>query len=92
MQTCIRSTHRRLARHALSAVIAAITVVLPLIQAQGQLAITEVLSSPSTNPVTRGEDYWELTNFGTEDVDLSSFWFRDEGGFSYAIPNLADLW
>lgn len=59
-------------------------------QASGQLAITEVLSSPSANGIQR-DDFWELTNFGPTPVDLSAFWFRDQGGFSGAA-NLAELW
>ena len=39
----------------------------------------------------RRDDFWELTNFSTNTIDLSSYWFRDTGGFSGAA-NLATLW
>lgn len=44
-----------------------------------QLAITEVMSAPWSNPLTgfRGPEYWELTNFGTNDVNLDGYGFRD---------------
>ena len=40
-----------------------------------QLAITEVMAESSTNglPGFRGPDYWELTNFGTNDVNLDGY-------------------
>ncbi len=58
----------------------------------GQLAITEVLSAPSTNG-QRGDDFWELTNFGSQSVDLTTYWFRDDGGFLVpGAENLAALW
>lgn len=46
---------------------------------QAQLAITEVMSAPRANAVTgfRGPEYWELTNFGTNDVNLHGYSFRD---------------
>lgn len=69
--------------------IAAVNV-LSLFPAAGQLAITEVMSTPSNTGVRR-EDFWELTNFGTNSVDLSSYWFRDGDGFAGAA-NLATLW
>jgi hypothetical protein len=47
----------------------------------GQLAITETLSSASTNLgpslVTQGPDFWELTNFGTNPIDLTGYIFND---------------
>src|SRR5688572_14150208 len=43
----------------------------------GQLAITEIMSAPRTNNNFRGGDYWELTNFGTNDVSLDGYGFRD---------------
>jgi hypothetical protein len=44
-----------------------------------QLAITEVMSAPWANSTTgfRGPEYWELTNFGTNDIDLNEYSFRD---------------
>lgn len=49
-------------------------------KAQAQLAITEVMSESSTNlvPIFRGPDFWELTNFGTTDIDLDGFGFSDD--------------
>jgi hypothetical protein len=49
--------------------------------ARGQLAITETMSSASTNlgpaTVVQGPDFWELTNFGTNSMDLSGYIFND---------------
>src|SRR5437868_10447974 len=49
--------------------------------ARGQLAITETMSSESLNlgpaSVTPGPDFWELTNFGTNSIDLSGYLFND---------------
>ena len=44
-----------------------------------QLAITEVMSAskPNTNTSFRGAEYWELTNFGTNDMNLHGYGFRD---------------
>src|SRR3569833_1851389 len=46
-----------------------------------QLAITETMSSESTNLATglvvAGPDYWELSNFGTNSIDLSGYSFND---------------
>ena len=48
-------------------------------KAQAQLAITEVMSATkeNTNTLFRGPEYWELTNFGTNDVSLHGYGFRD---------------
>jgi hypothetical protein len=52
-----------------------------LLQAPAQLAITETMSSESTNLgtglVAAGPDYWELSNFGTNSIDLSGYIFND---------------
>jgi hypothetical protein len=53
-----------------------------------QLAITEVMSWASTNcagcpdvgPRGCHPDFWELTNFGTNRIDLSDYLFMDEQG------------
>lgn len=54
--------------------------------AHAQLAITEVMSSASnlqgTNRVTPHPDFWELTNFGTNTVDLADYRFSDSAGLS----------
>lgn len=52
------------------------------------LAITEVMSSPSTNlgaaDVSARSDFWELTNFGTNVVDLTNYRFNDSAGIAGA--------
>src|SRR5215470_15634748 len=52
-----------------------------LLKIHGQLAITEIMSSASTNlgpsQVTQNSDFWELTNFGTNTVSLSGYRFDD---------------
>jgi len=52
-----------------------------LIQVPAQLAITETMSSESTNLATglvvAGPDYWELSNFGTNSIDLTGYSFND---------------
>lgn len=57
---------------------------------QAQLAITEVMSSAAIThhgvPVIAGPDFWELTNFGSETVDLKDYRFRDAGDFDCALP------
>src|SRR5258706_14091335 len=49
--------------------------------ADSQLAITETMSSASINlgpaTVPQGPDFWELTNFGTNSVDLTGYIFND---------------
>ncbi len=58
--------------------------------ARAQLAITEVMSYPIDQPLL-GVDFWELTNFGEEAVDLDDYWFRDDGSILSAA-NLGVLW
>jgi hypothetical protein len=49
--------------------------------APAQLAITETMSSASTNSgtgvVVQGPDFWELSNFGTNTIDLTDYIFND---------------
>ena len=49
--------------------------------AQAQLAITEVMSHAATNQgaafVPNQSDFWELTNFGTDPIDLAGYTFAD---------------
>lgn len=49
--------------------------------ARAQLAITEAMSSESTtlgsNTVAAGPDFWELSNFGTNSIDLTGYIFND---------------
>ena len=52
------------------------------LQVHAQLAITETMSSASTNNTQattfgQGPDFWELTNFGTNTVDLNGYRFND---------------
>ena len=54
--------------------------------ASAQLAITEIMSFASTNGLERGlqrPDFWELTNFGTNEISLDGYrWFdADEPPF-----------
>jgi hypothetical protein len=53
---------------------------------RAQLAITEVMSDSSRayQPGFRGPDYWELTNFGTNSIDLTGYSFSDR--FSRMAP------
>jgi hypothetical protein len=53
-----------------------------------QLAITEVMSSASrtlgtNSSLTSLSDYWELTNFGTEPIDLNGYRWNDNLGGLY---------
>lgn len=56
--------------------------------ASAQLAITEVMSSASTNlgptRVTQNSDYWELSNLGSEPISLQDYQFSDDGGITTA--------
>jgi hypothetical protein len=45
--------------------------------AAGQLAITEAMSSASTNGLA---DFWELTNFGTNNISLTGYRWNDNNG------------
>lgn len=51
---------------------------------QAQLAITEIMSSASTNLgpslVLQNPDFWELSNFGTSPVDLNGYKWNDGAG------------
>ena len=52
-------------------------------EGRGQLAITEVMpvSRWNTNSGFHGAEYWELTNFGTNEVNLNGYGFRDANPF-----------
>jgi Immunoglobulin I-set domain len=54
-----------------------------LIQARAQLAITEVMTGEADK---NHPDWWELHNYGTNSIDLSSYCWNDDshGGFSGA--------
>src|SRR4051812_46668763 len=65
---CEGHERRRLVALALlSAILLGLATVRP---AAGQLAITEAMSAASTNILA---DFWELTNFGTNDINLAGF-------------------
>lgn len=55
-----------------------------LVSARAQLAITEVVSSGSTNLgaalVTQKSDWWELSNFGTNAINLTGYKWNDNAG------------
>lgn len=58
---------------------------------RGQLAITEVMSSASTNlgpqAVVQNSDFWELTNFGREIIDLTGYrWDDADNNLAAADP------
>ncbi len=59
--------------------LAAGALILP--SAQAQLAITEIHSNASTNgtPAIHA-DWWELTNYGSQPVDLTGYRFNDATG------------
>jgi hypothetical protein len=62
---------------------------LPASMVTAQVAITEAMSSSSTNRgaqvVAGGPDFWELTNFGTNDINLTGYRFNDsQGGINQA--------
>lgn len=64
---------------------------LPSTVATAQLAITEVMSSSSTNygaqVAVGGPDFWELTNFGTNVINLTGYKFNDNlSGIYQADP------
>ena len=46
-------------------------------QSHARLAITEVMSSSQNTPHPQHSDFWELTNFGTNSVDLTGYKFTD---------------
>jgi len=55
-----------------------------LAPALGQLAFTEAMSAASTSlgaaVVPQMADFWELTNFGTNDIDLTGYKWNDNSG------------
>ena len=79
---------------AAASLVLAIAVVLALglpLPTRAQLAITEIMSSASTNLgpvlVVQPSDFWELTNFGTNTVNLTGYkWNDNSGGLLAADP------
>ena len=59
---------------------------------RAQLAITEVLTSALTTTnladqwVWKGSDFWELTNFGTNSVDLAGYSWSERKGSRNSAP------
>ena len=55
-----------------------------LLTSRAQLAITEIVSSGSTNLgatlVTQKSDWWELSNFGTNTINLDGYKWNDNAG------------
>lgn len=51
---------------------------------EAQLAITEVMASPMPSPsnglAVTSPDFWELTNYGTNAIDLAGYYFSDGDG------------
>jgi hypothetical protein len=60
-------------------------------QAQAQLAITEVMSAAATNCggvfVDAHPDWWELTNYGTNRIDLTGYRFWDADAVAFGDMN-----
>ncbi len=67
-------------------------LLLTILPASGQLAITEVMSSATTNLgaayVPRHPDFWELTNFGTNTIPLDEYRFADDRGVGIIDNNV----
>lgn len=57
-----------------------------LLQAQAQLAVTEVMSGESDK---NHPDWFELHNYGTNDIDLTGYSFNDDGHSGFAGADTA---
>ena len=56
--------------------------------AQAQLAITEIMALGALNDTNQsGADFWELTNFGTNSIDLSGCQYADKNDSWVALPS-----
>ncbi len=57
---------------------------LGMVSSRAQLAITEAMSSASTNLgatlVVQNSDFWELSNFSATSIDLAGYSFNDNSG------------
>jgi hypothetical protein len=63
-----------------------------VVRSKPELRVTEVQSSAAPGPSAPVADWWELTNFETQAVDLSGWRFNDAaGGWTEAIDLGADL-
>jgi len=65
---------QQLMKIARSIVAALIFVGVAAVEVSAQLAITEVFAASSNNLLP---DYWELTNFGSDDLNLDGYGFQD---------------
>ena len=71
----------------------ALAATIPMAAAQAQLAITEVFPAASLegNPALH-TDWWELTNFGSDPVDVTGYRFNDSnGGLTNGVVTLDTL-
>ncbi|MFO1458286.1 MAG: immunoglobulin domain-containing protein [Verrucomicrobiota bacterium] len=71
----------------------ALAAAIPMAAAQAQLAITEVFPAASLNgnPALHA-DWWELTNFGSDPVDVTGYRFNDSnGGLTNGVVTLDSL-
>jgi len=84
-------------RYQKAVIVGVVSLVLGMNPASAQLAITEVMTRAAvkfgTNDVLSGPDYWELSNFGTNDMDLTGYGFSDSdsgaiGADPYPFLNL----
>ncbi len=55
------------------------------VRAKPDLRITEVMPSPAANPGVPTSDWWELTSFESQSVNLSGWRFNNNGG-GFADP------
>jgi hypothetical protein len=56
-------------------------------QLQAQLAVTEVMSNATTNSSGGRADFWELTNFGSNAIDLTGYKFCDPDHGPAPLPS-----
>ena len=82
MHRCLPPRHR-----ALLAIASALALAVPV---RAQLAITEMMSSAlKTNGMiisTNNSDFWELTNFGSNTVNLVGYYFSDDKNTLRSLP------
>ncbi len=54
--------------------------------ASAQLAITEVMAEAAAEVTPKRPDFWELTNFGSNRIDLATYRWMDSAGIEAAEP------
>ncbi len=54
--------------------------------ASAQLAITEVMAEAAGDVTPKRPDFWELTNFGSNRIDLTTYRWMDSAGIEAAEP------